>query len=54
VSAGAVLLESEPVSPRVPLGDVPAVLLSECWNDTRSIAALGSGFEADWKKKTGW
>jgi hypothetical protein len=34
-----------------PLGEVPAVLFSECWNDLRAIAAEGSGFDADWEKK---
>jgi len=35
------------------LGDVPKVLLSECWNDLRLMAAEGSGFDPDWEKKTG-
>src|SRR4030095_10145319 len=26
------------------LGEIPAVLLSECWNDLRSLAAEGTGF----------
>ncbi|HAB18525.1 MAG TPA: DUF4132 domain-containing protein [Verrucomicrobiota bacterium] len=34
------------------LGEVPPVLLSECWNDLRQIAAEGSGFDPDWEKKT--
>ncbi len=38
----------------VALGEVPPVLLSECWNDLRSIAAEGSGLDPDWKKKLGW
>ncbi len=33
------------------LGEVPAVLLTECWNDIRQIAAEGPGFDADWEKK---
>jgi hypothetical protein len=33
------------------LADVPSVLLSECYNDLRTIAASGSGFDADWEKK---
>ncbi|HEX4459810.1 MAG TPA: DUF4132 domain-containing protein, partial [Polyangia bacterium] len=33
------------------LGDVPAVLVSECWNDLRQIAAEGSGFDPDWADK---
>ncbi|MHB1001336.1 MAG: DUF4132 domain-containing protein [Armatimonadota bacterium] len=37
------------------LGEVPPVLLSECWNDMREIAEYGSGFDAEWEKKTdGW
>jgi hypothetical protein len=35
----------------LPLSDVPAVLLSECWNDIRTAAAEGSGFDPDWEKK---
>jgi hypothetical protein len=34
------------------LGDVPAVLLSECYNDLRLIAADGAGFDPDWQKKS--
>ncbi len=33
------------------LGEVPPVLLSECWNDLRSIAAEGTGFDPDWERK---
>ena len=33
------------------LGEVPAVLLSECWNDLCSMAAEGPGFDHDWEKK---
>jgi hypothetical protein len=36
----------------MPLGEVPVVLLSECWNDLRQIAGEGSGFDPDWEKKT--
>lgn len=35
---------------RVPLGQVPAVLVSECYHDLRLIAAEGSGFDAQWQK----
>ncbi|MBC8291411.1 MAG: hypothetical protein H8E37_14005, partial [Planctomycetes bacterium] len=31
---------------------IPAVLLSECYNDARQIAAAGSGFAEDWEKKS--
>lgn len=34
------------------LGDVPAVLLSECWQDLRMCAAEGTGFDPDWEKKS--
>ena len=34
------------------LSDVPAVLLSECYQDMRSIAAEGTGFDADWERKS--
>ncbi len=34
------------------LEEVPTILLSECYNDLRLIAAEGSGYDADWKKKT--
>jgi hypothetical protein len=37
---------------KLPLGEVPPVLLSECWNDIRQIAAEGPGFDADWEKRT--
>lgn len=34
------------------LSTVPAVLLSECHDDLRLIAAEGTGFDADWQKKS--
>jgi hypothetical protein len=33
------------------LEKVPPVLLSECYNDIKQIAAEGSGFDAEWNKK---
>jgi hypothetical protein len=36
----------------VPIGSVPPVLLGEAWNDLHTMAAAGSGFEADWEKKS--
>jgi len=33
------------------LGDVPAVLVSECWHDMRQLAAEGTGFDPEWEKK---
>lgn len=35
---------------QLPLGEVPPVLLSECWNQLRQIAAGGHGFDPEWKK----
>ena len=37
---------------KVPLAKVPKVLLSECYNDLRLVAAEGSGFDPDWQKKS--
>ncbi|MFI5729635.1 DUF4132 domain-containing protein [Kribbella sp. NPDC051587] len=34
------------------LGDVPAVLLSEAYNDLRLMASDGTGFDPDWEKKS--
>jgi len=34
------------------IGDVPAVLVSECWQDMRLLAAEGTGFDPEWEKKT--
>ncbi|MFC0682604.1 DUF4132 domain-containing protein [Lysobacter korlensis] len=36
----------------LPLSQVPAVLLSECYNDMRLIAKDGAGFDPDWQKKS--
>jgi len=35
----------------LPLGEIPAVLMTECYNDLASIAKSGSGFDPDWEKK---
>ncbi|NER84652.1 MAG: hypothetical protein F6K42_35060, partial [Leptolyngbya sp. SIO1D8] len=35
----------------LPLGDIPAILLSEIWNDLQAIAAQGNGYDSDWQKK---
>jgi hypothetical protein len=45
--AGAAGLEPA----RMALGQVPSVLLNECWTDLRTIAADGKGFDPDWEKK---
>jgi len=34
------------------LGKVPPVLLSECYNDLKQLAAEGTGFNADWEKQS--
>jgi hypothetical protein len=34
------------------LSEVPPVLLSECYNDLRLIAADGTGFDPEWQKKS--
>lgn len=34
----------------VELGKIPPVLLSECYNDVRQMAAEGSGFDPEWQK----
>lgn len=36
----------------VPLEKVPPVLLTECWNDFRLMAAEGPGFDAEWQNKS--
>ena len=33
------------------LGQLPRVLLAECWNDIRMAAAEGTGFAEDWEKR---
>ena len=39
---------------RLALGEVPSVLLSECWNDMKLIADKGSGFDESWDDKVEW
>jgi hypothetical protein len=36
----------------IALGEIPSVLLSECWNDLRTMARAGSGFDPQWEKKS--
>jgi hypothetical protein len=36
----------------MPLGELPPVLLAECWNNLRAAAAEGTGFAEDWEKQT--
>jgi Domain of unknown function (DUF4132) len=37
---------------KLELGKVPSVLLSECYNDLRQIAAEGSGLEPKWRERS--
>jgi hypothetical protein len=37
--------------PGLGLEEVPAVLLSECYNDLPAIAATGTGYGSEWEKK---
>jgi hypothetical protein len=39
---------------KLKLGNVPPVLVSECYNDVRDMAAEGTGFDPDWEKKGLW
>lgn len=39
-------------STKIALEKVPPVLLTECYNDLRLIAAEGSGFDAKWREKS--
>ena len=40
------------ITEELTLGELPGVLLSECWNDIRMAAAEGPGFAPDWEKQT--
>ncbi|MBX7221077.1 MAG: DUF4132 domain-containing protein [Blastocatellia bacterium] len=37
---------------KLKLGDIPPVLLCEVWNDARTIADQGTGFDPEWVKKS--
>jgi hypothetical protein len=39
-------------NPSISLINIPKILISECYNDMRLIAAEGSGFDSDWAKKS--
>jgi hypothetical protein len=41
-------------SPSLPLSKVPAVLLSETWNDLHAMAEAGDGFAEDWEERSEW
>lgn len=36
------------------LKEVPAILVSEAWNDFHTMAAAGSGFDPEWSKASAW
>lgn len=36
------------------LKEVPAILVSEVWNDFHAMAAAGSGFDPEWSKASAW
>jgi hypothetical protein len=38
----------------LPLGKISPVLLSEVWNDLRSITAQGTGYDPEWEKKSAY
>jgi hypothetical protein len=37
---------------KMKLDQIPPVLLVECWNNLRTIAAEGTGYDPEWEKKT--
>lgn len=37
---------------KLPLSKVPPVLLSECYNDLKQMAAMGTGFDEAWQNKS--
>lgn len=51
---GDALGASSELGHRIPLGQVPPVLLAEAWNDLACLAALGWGFDPEWEHKVGW
>ena len=42
---------ASPMLEEITLGELPRVLLTECWNDIRMAAAEGTGFAEDWEKQ---
>jgi len=38
----------------IKLSEVPSVMLMECWNDLKTIADEGSGFDKDWEKRSAY
>lgn len=45
---------TSPSGHRIPLGQLPPVLLAEVWNDLVCLASLGWGFDPEWEHKVGW
>ena len=39
---------------KIPLGELPVVLLTECWNDLKLAASEGTGFDPEWEKKSAY
>ncbi len=39
---------------KVSLSEIPAVLLSEIWNDYRAVALVSEGFDPNWEKKVAY
>lgn len=46
------ILDNPSGAQEITLGELPLVLLTECWNDIRIAAADGPGFASDWEKQT--
>jgi HEAT repeat protein len=53
VAAALIKLHFQGQGNAVALGDVPPVLLSECWNDYHAMAAKAA-YDPDWEKKSPW
>ena len=53
VPAATIALKFQKGRSSMKLSDVPPVLLSECWNDYRALAAKAA-FDENWKKQMPW
>jgi HEAT repeat protein len=53
VAAALIKLHFQEQGSAVALGDVPPVLLSECWNDYHAMAAKAA-YDPEWEKKSPW
>jgi hypothetical protein len=36
---------------QITLGEIPSVLLSECYNDIKTASDAGTGYDKEWEKK---